>query len=348
MKGDTRELLERTGERFPFPDHAFERLTLRRELRIRNRRIGAWIVAAAIAGLAVVLAARALPDSSDRTGGRSPSVAPTVDLDLDGPRHGFVHLPSGEITRIPGVIDGGTFYPVSPDGMRFAVSQCCDPPGPGFVANVDGTGARQVTPEGVDGFGLRWSPDGTSIVYQGRSAGTEWIGDIFIIDVSQNGRSRQITELEQFETGTWFLSPTFSADGRSILFHLPRRSDRGTWDLWTVPVTGGEPTRVRRNAAFGGYSIDGTLLYLSGLQPNFLGSGLWLLDEGGARQLVEAPEIGWPRWSPDGTRIAYEQGGDVYVLDVASGRSIRVTRGGRPEWLDTDTLVFARAGVVRS
>jgi hypothetical protein len=346
--GDTRELLERTGERFPFPDHAFERLTRRRERKIRNRRVGAWIVAAALAGLSVVLAARALPDAKDRTGDPSPSVAPTIDLDLDGPRHGFVHLSSGEITRIPSVIDGGTFYPVSPDGTRFAVSQCCDPPGPGFVANVDGTGPRQVTPEGVDAFGLRWSPDGTSIVYQGRNAYTRQIGDIFLVDADRIARIRQITDLEQFDTRTWFLSPTFSADGRSILFHLPRWRDPGKWDLWTVPVTGGEPTRVRRNAAFGEYSIDGTLLYLSGLQPNFLGSGLWVLDGGEPRQLVEAPEIGWPRWSPDGTRIAYEQGGDVYVMDVASGRSILVTRGGRPEWLDTETLVFARAGVVRS
>lgn len=341
---DTRDLLERTGERFSFPGDAFERLTRRRERKIRNRRIGAWAVAAAIAGLSVVLVARALPGSADLTGrDPSPSVASSIDLHLDGARHAFVHVSSGEVTgMVPEGIDGGSFYPVSPDGTRFAFHPCCDPPVSGFVANIDGTGARRVTPDDVDAYGPRWSPDGTSIVYQGRDGFSSRIGDVFVVDV-QTGRIVQVTELEQIRNGWWFLSPTFSADGRSILFHLPRGPGSVTWDLWSVPLTGGEPVLVRRNAAFGGYSTDGRLVYLSPMQPNFLGSGLWVVDDGGeARQLVDAPGIGWPRWSPDGTRIAYQQGGDVYVLDVESGRSKRVSRGGRPEWFDDDTLVVRK------
>jgi hypothetical protein len=34
----------------------------------------------------------------------------------------------------------------------------------------------------------------------------------------------------------------------------------------------------------------------------------------------------------------------VWVVDVASRRSSRVADGSRPEWLDGDTLIIARAG----
>jgi Tol biopolymer transport system component len=341
---DTRDLLERTGARFPFPEQAFERMNRRRERKVRNRRIGAWTVAAGIAVLAVVLATRAVPDARDRTGHRpSPSVAPTVDLNLGGPRHVFVQISSGDVGKmLPEGIDGGSFYPVSPDGTRFAFHPCCDPPVSSYVANVDGTGARRVSPDGVDAYGPRWSPDGTTVVYQGRNGFTQMIGNLFVADVAQTGRIRQVTELPQFQNGWWFLSPTFSPDGTSILFHLPRGPGPTTWDLWSVPTTGGEPALVRRNAAFGEYSAEGDLVYLSPMQRNFLGSGLWVLEDGKARQVVDAQDIGWPRWSPDGTRIAYERGDDVHVVDVASGRSTRVSRGGRPEWFDDDTLVVAR------
>jgi Tol biopolymer transport system component len=35
-----------------------------------------------------------------------------------------------------------------------------------------------------------------------------------------------------------------------------------------------------------------------------------------------------PAWSPDGTRIVYQRDADLFVVDVASGRSARIFRGG--------------------
>ncbi len=54
----------------------------------------------------------------------------------------------------------------------FAYSPCCFTSNPAFVANVDGTGERPITPEGVEGFGPRWSPDGSMLVYQQRDGAT--------------------------------------------------------------------------------------------------------------------------------------------------------------------------------
>ena len=49
---ETRDLLERVGERFTFPDEAFERMQRRRDRKRRNQRIAAGVV-----GIAVFLAA---------------------------------------------------------------------------------------------------------------------------------------------------------------------------------------------------------------------------------------------------------------------------------------------------
>ena len=341
---DTRDLLERAGASFPFPEEAFDRLIRRRARKRRNERVGAFVLAgvlAVVAGLAVV---GALP-LGDRTTGTEPP--PPRDLPsetlAEGGQHRYVDLETGDETPLPWRIDGGFFYPVSPDGTMFAFDPCCEPPMAGYVAAIDGSEIRQVTPGAIDAVGIRWSPDGSLLVYQGRDAETFLIGDLFVVDPS-TGVSRQVTHLEQLRHGWWFLSPSFHPDGQTILFHLPRWKQPEVWDLWSVPVTGGDPTLVRRSAGFGAYSPDGrSLAYLSPVRGNFTGAGLWVVDASGGepRSLVEGRGILWPRWSPDGTKIAYQQGADIYVVDVVTSRSRRVTAGGAPEWFDDDTLVVS-------
>jgi hypothetical protein len=45
--------------------------------------------------------------------------------------------------------------------------------------------------------------------------------------------------------------------------------------------------------------------------------------------------------SPDGSRIAYQDGGSIYVLDVGTRQSSKVAEGNTAEWLDEDTLIVA-------
>jgi dipeptidyl aminopeptidase/acylaminoacyl peptidase len=259
----------------------------------------------------------------------------------------FVDLQTGEITPLPQSIAGGYSYRVSPDGTMFAFNENrVSPPVGVTVANIDGTRVRQVTPVGIDAFGASWSPDGSMLVYQGRNAATSEVGNLFVVDVSTE-EVRQITDLKPFSRGWWFMRPSFAPDGRTILFHLPRRHIGPSglvWDLWSVPVAGGEPVLVRRNAGFGAYSPDGrTMAYLSPLtRADATGDALWLVDVAGGdpRALVEGPGIWWPSWSPDGTRIAYAVDKDeIYVVDVATGESTRVAQGGVAEWFDDHTLI---------
>lgn len=344
---ETRDMLERAGDRFPFPDGAFDRLIRRRARKQRNRRTGTFVLVAAIVILLAVVAVEALP-TNDRTTGTdpAPSDLPSEVLSSDD-RHSFVDVESGDTTPLPQRIEGGFSYAVSGDGTTFAFGPCCSPPMEVYVANVDGSGMRQMSPQGVEAFGIRWSQDvGSMLTYQGRDSGDLLIGNLFVVDPSTE-ETTQVTHLRQRRHRWWFLSPTFVPGREALLYHLPRWNEpTEVWDLWSIPVAGGDPALVRRNAGFGEYSPDGeSLLYLSPIRGDFTGGGLWVVDASGGqpRALVEGGGIASPpRWSPDGTRIAYAQGLNVFVVDVATGRSSRVIRGGVPEWFDDDTLIVTR------
>src|SRR5688500_3528161 len=88
-------------------------------------------------------------------------------------------------------------------------------------------------------------------------------------------------------------------------------------------------------------SRDGTMLYRSGE----LARTLTLVDSTGAasRMAAEPKAFVWPRFSPDGRRVAVTIGGttsglanDVWVYDIESNAITRVTTsngGERPEWM---------------
>jgi hypothetical protein len=136
-----------------------------------------------------------------------------------------------------------------------------------------------------------------------------------------------------------------------VIYHLPRNSAETTrWDVWSVPVTGGEPTLVLRNAAFPMLRAEGP----EGLRIQFVlprpndFSGLSIMTGrpvpgSDIRQtLADAPSsIWWPTMSPDGNKIAYQVGGSTYVVDVNTREVSKVADGSTAEWLDNDTLIVA-------
>ena len=58
---------------------------------------------------------------------------------------------------------------------------------------------------------------------------------------------------------------------------------------------------------------------------------------------------GPPSWSPDGTRIAFDRDGDLFIIDVESGEETRLTRTqgpeGDPTWSpDGSRILFVADG----
>jgi Tol biopolymer transport system component len=312
----------------------------------RNKKIGAFAVAAAIGLAAVIIIVVARPGTETTTPGTSPS--PTGLPRFSTPS--LVNLRAGDVTSLPGTTLGSQFYSTSPDRTMFVYSRCCSSPNPVFVANVDGTGVRPITPDGVDGFGARWSPDGSTVVYQRRDGATLEIGNLVVVDVG-SGETTQITNLEPAFHGWWFMAPSFSPDGQTIIFHMPRgRHGADTrWDVWSVPVAGGDPTLVVADASRGVFAPNGEqLTYLDSPRGFWSSSRLMVADADGGdpRVLVEGNKIDGPQWSPNGTRIAYTDAGRTYVVDVATGETSLVAAVGEvvADWFDEDTLVIVPAG----
>ena len=110
-----------------------------------------------------------------------------------------------------------------------------------------------------------------------------------------------------------------------------------------VPVTGGKSVLLVGRAALGTLSPDGSTLAVG------CPDGVCIADADGTnlRALVSGPPLlVGPKWSPDGTRIAYTNVNaypyTVFVVDVATGETTFVAEGTAADWLDDHTLIIER------
>jgi Tol biopolymer transport system component len=313
-----------------------------------GRKARAFAVAAAIGLVGVACT----PGTRDGQRATAPADQPPA-AELATKAH-FLDLDTGEATLLPESLEGGENYVASPDGTRVAFVGS----GTGGVikiANIDGTGVRTLPspPEGFVDIEPRWSPDGTRIVYQERLGDDDHVGNLFVYDLS-SGEKTQITDLGNRRFFHYDLWPSFSCcsdnpDPETVMFHMARNSGGGTADVWWVPATGGEPRRDLENAWYATTNHSATKdieAYLFLLPSPDLASRSIVTGHPccpNMRQtLVEANEsIWWPTVSPDGGRIAYQDGGSIFVLDIHTREVSEVGVGDTAEWLDDDTLIVA-------
>lgn len=361
---DVREVYEMVTKQKPPEPGALERQQKRQVRTARNRRIGAFAVAAAIGLVAVALILGTLGQRNAPRPADQPS-APVGDPGTVPPGRAFtLDLRTGKTTPLAESLAGGYSYVVSNDGTRVAYSSSssggCSSGGV-TVANLDGTNLRSIDPApGLVICAPRWSPDDTRLVYQERPATDDGVGNLFVHDLSTDQRT-QITDLKLKKAWWWFLSPRFApATGEfsketgpgHVIFHLPRSSSQvTTWDVWSVPETGGQLTLVLRNAAFPMLPASGPeglrIQFVAPMPNNFEGerimTGRPIPDSDIRQSLVTAKSsIWWPTMSPDGRRIAYQDGGSIYVVDIRLGdMPSKVAEGNTAEWLDTHTLIVS-------
>lgn len=349
---DVQEVFRMATQKVRPDPGAMERQSHTQRRHVVRQRAGGYallailVIAAGVIGV-IALRDRELQPASEGGAGPTAGELATNPYILD--------LGTGETTLLPETLAGGFAYVPSPDGTQVAFAGNCEAGDVVRVANIDGTGLQTFrASEGMINCAPRWSRDGSKLVYQERDPLGLDIGNLIVHDLA-SGQRTQVTDIELANAEWWFLSPSFTADGQSVLFHLPRSSSgRTKWDVWSVPVTGGEPTLVLRDATF---PMDTPVVGLEEFQivileprPNhFEGerimTGRTIPDSDLRQTLVEANDvIWWPTMSPDGSRIAYEDGGSIYVVELMTGAASEVTTNGETaEWLDNDTLILAPA-----
>ena len=199
-----------------------------------------------------------------------------------------------------------------------------------------------------------WLPNSSEIVF---SRETNGLRKIFRKNVST-------TEESQISNGEFDdIQPACSPDGQSVLFVRARQPRTklepgdvfGVFlgaDIWSLDLTTGKQTKLIQNAFNPDYSADGKRI---AFDASWVGPRrIWVVDAQGhnpqqiSSDNSEAVTHVRPRWSPDGTKIVFQNiertKFDVRMLDVTSGRSSWVTNDAvqdlNPVWSASGDYVY--------
>jgi hypothetical protein len=160
-----------------------------------------------------------------------------------------------------------------------------------WAMNPDGTNPRQLSAELSPVTDYAIAPDGRSFVVSD--------GAVLVLEHADTSNRRLLTE-----TGTIEFDPAFSPDGDTIVFGRADPATGSGLGLWTRSGDGGNPREVQLPA---GSSPSPTAT------PSPLASG--------SVAPVRVPLLRAPRYSPDGTALAFvDEAGQLEILDLASGR----------------------------
>jgi Tol biopolymer transport system component len=348
---DERELLERAARQFSPDVGIVERVYRRRDRKRRNRRIGT----AALALILAAVAAGGLVRTFGSTGTQPANNHTASTCYGQSTTHCpyFLDLRTGERSQATGSLVSkdlvNPWYVFSPDGERVAYNICSEGPcgrrDKILVADADGTKAVTLLSSG--GHGIVWSPDGTKLLYL--AAGNPPL--LYVHDFATGRTTRLLDPTSarwiRFGNPNVDIGPNdadFSPDGRTVIFCRPRTpSANATWDAWAVPVTGGTPTLVLRNAQWAGYLADGKRIAFVPSKAERIS----IASPGGLRRtLVKTPGHSWPMSiSPDRTKIVYESASGTHVVDVATGEASLVAADGQLAWWAGNDTLFVEVGL---
>ena len=189
--------------------------------------------------------------------------------------------------------------------------------------------------EGVEEWPA-WSPDGSLLAYV---AEVDGVRQLFVRTVA-TGKERRLTQESNDD-----IQPTWSPDAKRVAFVRARTSggklepnDINGWyqdggDIWTIDLATGRETKLVEDAFNPAYSPKGGRLAFDAAWAG--ARRIWIADSTGRnpRQITsdssEAVVHTGPRWSPDGSRLAFRRvekiKSDIVAVEVASQALTRVT-----------------------
>jgi tricorn protease len=175
-------------------------------------------------------------------------------------------------------------------------------------------------------------------------------GDLYVADLNGTGNPtnvRRLTSDDGVES-----NPALSPDGRTIAFSAQYD---GNVDVFTVPVTGGAPTRLTWHPVADvvqGFTSDGKGVLFTSQRATFTGryAQLFVVPvAGGMEEALPIPNAARATYSPDGQRIAYNpigprfqqwkqyRGGTVSRLWLHNTKGHAIEKIPQPESRSNDT-----------
>ena len=326
------------------------------------------VVAAAVAASMAIVASgcTAEPESATAAPPAASSLA-VAEPDPEAPSSTvvFVDVRTRAVSPLPRALtafEEANDYRRSPDGSRFVFGAdvADDSSHQLFLGSIDGSNVHQLTHESLAATSGRWSPDGSRIVFL---SGGFLTSTLKTIDLT-TGEVERVSGVPQ---GVW--EPSFTPDGRSILFSMATPTPGGGWrvDLWTVPKDGGIRERLIRHGGYAAFSPDGTTIAYHRTTPQssaFCGKCWWIasrlsitdadgreelgMSHGGMIAPPQAHAMSGARWSPDGTSLMHTGGvrvngrAEIMVRDLRSGEVVSLGSGAWPTWFDDRTVVVTR------
>ena len=203
---------------------------------------------------------------------------------------------------------------VSPDGTRIAFHS--DRSGNYDIWAMDLSGANAVNlsqDDGVDKFPA-WSPDGSRIAFMSTRDGSEniWVMGSLVGDVptAVTGTSAPVRNNHP----DWSLTGEIAFDSD--------RANQGWLSIWwaveDASVWSMLPQLVSdEESMYPAWSADGSALAYKSQTPNPIALRSVSIVDGipGTPISVVSGDVKLCDWSPDGAKIVYSNGGDIYVVD---------------------------------
>jgi Tol biopolymer transport system component/DNA-binding winged helix-turn-helix (wHTH) protein len=186
-----------------------------------------------------------------------------------------------------------------------------------------------------------WSPDGRYFIFRSIREGV----NSFWLIRERNGWLHKTASppVQLYMSPDWISEPRFNVDGNKIFF-VDYKAQRelvryDTARKLFVPYLGGIQARHLS------FSRDGQWVsYKSEVDGS-----LWRsrIDGTQAVQLTFPPlDVLHSTWSPDGTRIVFGAGGELYMISREGGNPERLTSGGQPSWSpDGKSILMVRWSV---
>ena len=149
----------------------------------------------------------------------------------------------------------------SPDGKRIAFISDSSGTYQIWVCNSDGSNPVQVTSlaEGFWAWYFPWSPDSSQLTFQWHNEGRR---EVYVVNAGGGRPQRLTTTSGEYPRGSG--NPSWSRDGQWILF------DREEAGIWKIPVGGGDPVQLIKNAWCPVEAPDGKSLYYAIGEPEVM------------------------------------------------------------------------------